>query len=95
MATKPGNPPEVAMPRAARQPAASAASAHVLRRLTGRRSCAHCNDTGSIWVVCPDAGAVKLPCSCGRSDRSGKIGVIDAGLATALVACCGAAYLLW
>ena len=78
-----------------RQPAASAASARVLRRLAGKAHCPQCNDTGAVWVVCPDAGAVKLPCSCGRSDRSGQIGVIDAGLATALVACCGAAYLLW
>jgi hypothetical protein len=80
---------------ALRQPAASAASGRVLRRLTGKTHCPRCNDSGAVWVICPDAGAIKLPCDCGRTESHHAVGIVDAGLAAAFVACCGAAYLLF
>lgn len=68
--------------------------ARVLRRIAGTPRCPQCNDTGSVWVVCPDAGAVKLPCACGQVEAQHGIGLVDVGLATAFVVCCGAAVLL-
>jgi hypothetical protein len=47
-------------------------------------------------MVCPDAGAVRLPCECGRgASRSHHVDLVDVGLATAFAACCGAAYFLF
>lgn len=77
-----------------RAPAESALSARVLGRMSKKRHCPRCEDTGFVWVVCPDAGAVKLPCGCGKHESATHIGMVDVGLATALVACCGVAYLL-
>ncbi|HET8613166.1 MAG TPA: hypothetical protein VFL92_10410 [Sphingomonas sp.] len=82
-------------PHALRSPGASAASARVLHRIAGKPHCPRCNDTGAVWVVCPDAGAVKLPCSCGKPETARGVDLVDVGLATAFVACCGAAFLLF
>lgn len=76
--------------------AESPASVRALRRFGGRASCPRCNDTGWVWMVCPDAGAVRLPCECGRgASRSHHVDLVDVGLATAFAACCGAAYFLF
>ena len=75
-------------------PAASAVSARALGRLNKERACPQCGGTGSVWVVCPDAGAIRLSCACARTHAASHISLLDAGLATAVVACCGVAYLL-
>jgi hypothetical protein len=80
---------------ALRQPAASAASARVLRRLAGKAHCPQCNDTGAVWVVCPDAGAVKLPCACGKAESHHTVDIVDVGLAAGFIACCGMAFLIF
>jgi hypothetical protein len=74
---------------------ASRVSRQRFARSADTASCPHCAGTGAIWVVCPDAGAVRLACSCQRDDRpTHGSRFVDAGLATALVACCGVAFLL-
>lgn len=83
------------IPRPETRPAESALSARVLGRLSKRRQhCPYCDDTGSVWMVCPDAGAVKVPCTCGRHEATPPVNLIDAGLVAGVVACCGVAYLL-
>jgi hypothetical protein len=73
----------------------AAGPARALRRLTRKPACPRCNDTGLIYVVCPDAGAVKLPCDCRQRARlAGHIGLAEVVLAALFVASCCAVYYL-
>ncbi|TPG17637.1 hypothetical protein EAH87_13135 [Sphingomonas koreensis] len=66
-----------------------------IQRLAAQARCTRCNDTGAVWVICPDAGAVKLPCDCvSPPAHVGGVQLVDAGLAAAFLACCGVAYFL-
>jgi len=63
----------------------------------GARSehCARCNDSGSVWIVCPDAGAVKVPCECRQRRReSYHIGLADVGAAAVFAGGCAALFML-
>ena len=52
--------------------------------------CPDCNDTGSVWIVCPDAGAAKVACTCKhRSRRKASSIALDLALAVAFVSGCG------
>lgn len=73
-----------------------------LRPATNRYGTAHvahchrCDDSGEIWVVCPDAGAVRLDCDCGKSAKTGStFPMVETGIATAVLTCCGIVYLLF
>jgi len=57
--------------------------------------CERCDDSGSVWIVCPDAGAVKVPCECRRreSHRHG-VGLVDIGAAAVFAGGCAALFML-
>ena len=67
---------------------------HPLGRTT---RCARCEDSGSVWIVCPDAGAVKVPCGCRREaapSTSHRIALADIGAAAVLAGGCAALFWL-
>ena len=57
--------------------------------------CKRCDDSGSVWIVCPDAGAVKVPCECRRREahRHG-VGLADLGAAAVFAGGCAALFML-
>lgn len=57
--------------------------------------CERCEDSGSVWIVCPDAGAVKVPCEC-RHKSAPYLGLAlaDVGAAAVLAGGCAALFLL-
>jgi hypothetical protein len=56
--------------------------------------CARCQDSGSVWIVCPDAGAVKVPCECRQDGRSHGLALADIGAAAVFAGGCAALFLL-
>ena len=59
------------------------------------RHCARCEDSGSVWIVCPDAGAVKVPCECQQRHREAyHIGLADLGAAAVFAGGCAALFML-
>jgi hypothetical protein len=70
-----------------------ASIAHPLGQQAHR--CARCQDSGSVWIVCPDAGAIKVPCEC-RHKSSPHLGLAlaDVGAAVVLAGGCAALFLL-
>jgi hypothetical protein len=63
----------------------------------GRKArCARCQDSGSVWIVCPDAGAVKVPCGCRREGGHGQhhVGLADIGAAVVFAGGCAALFML-
>ena len=57
--------------------------------------CAHCEDSGSVWIVCPDAGAVKVPCHCRQQRHEGyHVGLADLGAAAVFAGGCAALFML-
>lgn len=57
--------------------------------------CARCEDSGSVWIVCPDAGAVKVPCDCRQREREGyHIGLADVGAVAVFAGGCAALFML-
>lgn len=61
---------------------------------SGKRHCARCQDTGSVWMVCPDAGAVRVPCDCGCGEPEFARGLSIAEIGAAAVVAGGCAALL-
>ena len=75
---------------AANSPHARAATRGGDRSARASQACPECSDSGKVWIVCPDAGAVKVTCSCRKpDDRASSISVIDIGLFTMLLSGCG------
>ena len=70
-----------------------ASIAHPLGRAT---HCARCEDSGSVWIVCPDAGAVRVPCGCRRDAAQARHGIAlaDIGAAAVFAGGCAALFLL-
>ena len=58
--------------------------------------CARCQDSGSVWIVCPDAGAVKVPCGCRREDGHARhsLAFADIGAAVVFAGGCAALFML-
>jgi len=56
--------------------------------------CARCQDSGSVWIVCPDAGAVKVPCECRHDRTSHGLALADIGAAAVFAGGCAALLLL-
>ena len=57
--------------------------------------CARCEDSGSVWIVCPDAGAVKVPCECQQRHREAyHVGLADLGAAAVFAGGCAALFML-
>ena len=70
-----------------------ASIAHPLGQRTPH--CARCQDSGSVWIVCPDAGAVKVPCECRHKDSQGLgLALADVGAAMVFAGGCAALFLL-
>ncbi len=58
--------------------------------LTRRKPCPDCNGTGSLWIVCPDAGTCKVACACTQpEERSTGSILADLAVAGAFVSGCG------
>lgn len=57
--------------------------------------CGRCQDSGSVWIVCPDAGAVRVPCGR-RHAESHRLGLAlaDIGAAAVFAGGCAALFLL-
>jgi len=55
-----------------------------------RKTCTDCNGTGSVWIICPDAGACKVQCTCmlGKERTAGSV-LVDLAVAGAFVSGCG------
>jgi len=58
--------------------------------------CARCQDSGSVWIVCPDAGAVKVPCGCRREGGHAQhsLALADIGAAVVFAGGCAALFML-
>lgn len=57
--------------------------------------CDRCQDSGSVWIVCPDAGAVKVPCDCSlRRQHAHHVGLIDISAAAVFAGGCAALLML-
>lgn len=69
----------------------------VRRSRARQRSCRACADSGVVWLVCPDAGAVRMPCACRDREhhRSAGFALADAGMAMALILAVSAVLLYW
>jgi hypothetical protein len=55
-----------------------------------RKACPDCNGTGSLWIICPDAGVCKVACACTQpKERTAGSIMVDLAVAGAFVSGCG------
>lgn len=55
-----------------------------------RRTCPDCNGSGSLWIICPDAGVCKVACACAqKQERSAGSILVDLAVAGAFLSGCG------
>ena len=61
----------------------------------GAARCDRCQDSGDVWIVCPDAGAVKVPCECRQQKHAAaSVSLADLGAAAVFAGGCAALFML-